>query len=134
MAPQSFVCQTRHHHHCHLWLGEIIIINIVIIIILLDCEKFKNRHHNFCLSNSPAQHQVSSSCTKAELLSPSVFFSFSHMQIKFTFEAGISSLSRSLLLQSIFPCTVISVNMPTPHFYRKYAHPFSEGSFLKILW
>ena len=30
--------------------------------------------------------------------------------------------------------TVISVNMPTPHFYRKYAHPFSEGSFLKILW
>ena len=31
-------------------------------------------------------------------------------------------------------CTVISVNMPTPHFYRKYAHPFSEGSFLKILW
>ena len=29
--------------------------------------------------------------------------------------------------------TVISVNMPTPHFYRKYAHPFSEGSFLKIL-
>ena len=21
-----------------------------------------------------------------------------------------------------------------PHFYRKYAHPFSEGSFLKILW
>ena len=34
----------------------------------------------------------------------------------------------------VFPCTVISVNMPTPHFYRKYAHPFSEGSFLKILW
>ena len=31
-------------------------------------------------------------------------------------------------------CTVISVNMPTPHFYRKYAHPFFEGSFLKILW
>ena len=31
-------------------------------------------------------------------------------------------------------CTVISVDMPTPHFYRKYAHPFSEGSFLKILW
>ena len=31
-------------------------------------------------------------------------------------------------------CTVISENMPTPHFYRKYAHPFSEGSFLKILW
>ena len=30
--------------------------------------------------------------------------------------------------------TVISVNMPTPHFYRKYAQPFSEGSFLKILW
>ena len=30
--------------------------------------------------------------------------------------------------------TVISVYMPTPHFYRKYAHPFSEGSFLKILW
>ena len=105
VAPQSFVCQTRHHHHCHLWLGEIIIINIVIIIILLDCEKFKNRHHNFCLSNSPAQHQVSSSCTKAELLSSSVFFSFSHMQIKFTFEAGISSPSSSLLLQSIFPCT-----------------------------
>ena len=31
-------------------------------------------------------------------------------------------------------CTVISVNMPNPHFYRKYAPPFSEGSFLKILW
>ena len=30
--------------------------------------------------------------------------------------------------------TVISVNMPPPHFYRKYAPPFSEGSFLKILW
>ena len=33
-----------------------------------------------------------------------------------------------------WPCTVISVNMPTPYFYRKYAPPFSEGSFLKILW
>ena len=31
-------------------------------------------------------------------------------------------------------CTVISVIMPPPHFYRKYAPPFSEGSFLKILW
>ena len=30
--------------------------------------------------------------------------------------------------------TVIIVIMPTPHFYRKYAPPFSEGSFLKILW
>ena len=31
-------------------------------------------------------------------------------------------------------CTVIIVIMPPPHFYRKYAPPFSEGSFLKILW
>ena len=25
-------------------------------------------------------------------------------------------------------------NFAPPHFYRKYAPPFSEGSFLKILW
>ena len=30
--------------------------------------------------------------------------------------------------------TVISVILAPPHFYRKYAPPFSEGSFLKILW
>ena len=30
--------------------------------------------------------------------------------------------------------TVISAITPPPHFYRKYAPPFSEGSFLKILW
>ena len=59
----------------------------------------------------------------------------------------ISSVSNSFVCQvgglllylkmntwSSFSCTVLSVNMPTPHFYRKYAHPFSEGSFLKILW
>ena len=34
----------------------------------------------------------------------------------------------------VLKCTVISVIMPPPHFYRKYAPPFSEGSFLKILW
>ena len=32
-----------------------------------------------------------------------------------------------------FECTVISVIMPPPHFYRKYAPPFFEGSFLNIL-
>ena len=37
-------------------------------------------------------------------------------------------------IKIILLCIVISVNMPTPHFYRKYAQPFSEGSFLKILW
>ena len=45
--------------------------------------------------------------------------------------SGMNSL---VLVAWPFACTVISVNMPTPHFYRKYAHPFSEGSFLKILW
>ena len=39
-----------------------------------------------------------------------------------------------VLLEYASEYTVISVNMPTPHFYRKYTHPFSEGIFLKILW
>ena len=38
----------------------------------------------------------------------------------------------SLILMFLFSCTVISVNMLTPHFYRKYAHPFSEGSLSKF--
>ena len=51
--------------------------------------------------------------------------------------------TRTFYLETFFPrlsdrksycSTVIIVIMPTPHFYRKYAPPFSEGSFLKILW
>ena len=36
------------------------------------------------------------------------------------------------LLKLFTQLTVYTFN--TPHFYHKYAHPFSEGSFLKILW
>ena len=43
-------------------------------------------------------------------------------------------LDLAFVYQGYIECTVISVDMPTPHLYRKYAPPFSEGSFLKILW
>ena len=44
---------------------------------------------------------------------------------------AVTAVTQLVLL---FACTVISIIMPPPHFYRKYAPPFSEGSFLKILW
>ena len=44
----------------------------------------------------------------------------------------LSKLTTTWLLSKI--CTVISAIMPPPNFYRKYAPPFFQASFLKILW
>ena len=58
-----------------------------------------------------------------------------HTEVKDTIRDGGSTALYTVSVNSVITLfTVISVNMPTPHFYRKYAHPFSEGSFLKILW
>ena len=76
-----------------------------------QCDEFQGTHLVPC---SPRHEPLTDRirCHRPDLL-------WDHIQVK-----DLCSLH----------CTVISVNMPTTHFYRKYAHPFSEGSFLKILW
>ena len=67
------------------------------------------------------------------------FVSYCHKGL-YKVDGGIGSTDSEILntytakKMDVSGCTVIIVIMPTPNFYRKYAPPFPEGSFLKILW
>ena len=58
----------------------------------------------------------------------------SRVQMSKCFDAKCSRRAFILLaIPFLTLSTVISVIMPPPHFYRKYAPPFFDGSFLNFL-
>ena len=105
-------------------------------------EAHKNMEHVRKFSTEQLQAKIEEPDMKLFLIYPVGKSKVQHQNKKHYQQEGIwqNFMNRSVRNSSIgysstcTKSTVISVIMPPPHFYRKYAPPFSEGSFLKILW
>ena len=126
---------------------EVLILTLSILITLKGCVSWYTPRDGLMMRKWPYSmsiiHWLESGCigcTVYKLYIPydltSVFETYLGLREFFGLSGGVQLdiiwCMYNIQLYNV-QCTVISVIMPTPHFFRKYAPPFFDGSFFNIL-